>query len=164
MQKLLISVVGCASLALNACSGIPRQEQEIVYRSSILEDLPFVYKLTVQQGNVLNQDIVNRLELGMNKRQVRFVLGTPLLIDVFHENRWDYLTLETRGRETLERKRLTLYFDNDQLSRIEGDFKPEPGAASQGPGREAVVEVPDYRSDEGLFAKTLRTVGLEPPE
>ncbi len=149
---------------LGACSLMPKEEQEITYRSSILEELPFVYKLTVQQGNVLNQDLVNQIQQGMSKRQVRFVLGTPLLVDVFHENRWDYITEQTRGRKTLEERRISLFFENDQLARIEGDMRPEPGAAKPLPGRETAISVPDYRSDEGIITKTLRRVGIEPTE
>lgn len=164
MQKLLTAAVGCATLVLGGCSVLPKEEQEITYRTSILEELPFVFKLTVQQGNILTQDLVNQVQPGMSKRQVRFVLGTPMLVDVFHENRWDYLTLQTRGRQTLESKRISLFFENDQLARIEGDMKPDPGATKPPPGRETLTSIPDYQSDEGVFTKTLRRVGIEPAE
>lgn len=163
MQKLLTTTLGCATWLLCACS-IPKEEQEITYRTSILEELPFVYKLTVQQGNVLTQDLVNKIQPGMSKRQVRYALGTPLLIDVFHDNRWDYIAQQTRGRQILEHKHIALFFENDQLVRIEGDLKPDPGANAPMPGRETITSVPDYQSDEGTFAKTLRAVGIEPAE
>lgn len=163
MQKLLTATIGCATFVLGACS-MPKEEQEIVYRTSILEELPFVYKLTVQQGNVLTQDLVNQLQPGMTKRQVRYALGTPLLVDVFHENRWDYIAEQTRGRKTLEHKHIALFFENDQLVRIEGDLKPQPDATQSLPGRETVTSVPDYHSDEGVFTKTMRSVGIEPAE
>lgn len=164
MQKLLTAAVGCATLILGACSGLAKEEREITYRTSILEELPFVFKLTVQQGNVLTQDMVNQIQPGMNKRQVRFVLGTPMLVDTFHENRWDYITEQTRGRQILEEKRISLFFESDQLARIEGDMKPDPSATEPPSGRETVVSVPDYQDKAGVFAKTLRSVGLEPAE
>ena len=164
MEKLLITSVCCASLALAACSSIIKQEQTIVYHSSILEDFPFVYKINVQQGNIVTQEAVNQLQPGMNKRQVRFLLGTPMLIDVFHQDRWDYINTQREGRDPMVAKRLTLYFENDALARIEGDIKPEPNAEPQGRGKETVVEVPDYQSNEGIFARTLKSVGLEAAE
>ncbi len=165
MQKVLATAFCCAIVVLGGCSrSAPREEREIVYRSSVLEELPFVYKLTVQQGNVVTQEMVDQLQPGMSKRQVRFVLGTPQITDVFHEDRWDYVELQTRGRETLEKRTLTLHFEQDRLTRIEGDLKPEPSSGEPKYRGEEVVEVPDYKSDEGVMSKALRKVGLEPAE
>lgn len=164
MEKLLITSVCCASLALTACSSVIKQEETIVYHKSILEDLPFVYKINVQQGNIVTQEAVNQLQPGMNKRQVRFLLGTPMLVDVFHQDRWDYINTQREGREPMIEKRLTLFFEKDSLARIEGDIKPEPNAEPKGRGKETVVEVPDYEAKEGIVARTLKSVGLEAAE
>lgn len=81
-----------------------------------------VYRMEIQQGNYVTQEMVSQLQPGMTRDQVRFVLGTPLLTDIFHENRWDYIYRRTRsgGREVDER-RLSIFFENDKLVRVEGD-------------------------------------------
>ena len=56
-----------------------------------------IYKLDVQQGNVVTQEAVNQLKPGMNKRQVRYIMGSPLLVDVFHQTRWDYVYTNQPG-------------------------------------------------------------------
>lgn len=85
---------------------------------------PGVYKLDIPQGNIVSQDMVNQLRPGMSKRQVRFVMGTPLLVDSFHEDRWDYFySLRTNGAD-YSRERLTMYFVEDQLHHMQGNFRP----------------------------------------
>jgi outer membrane protein assembly factor BamE len=84
-----------------------------------------VYLPELQQGNAVTQEMVEKLKLGMTRNQVRFVLGTPLVADTFHPDRWDYYfylkkTGETRGEQRL----LTVYFENDVLARVEGDVVP----------------------------------------
>lgn len=86
---------------------------------------PGVYRIAVQQGNIIDQKKVDQLELGMNKRQVQFVMGSPLLNDIFHEDRWDYIYHLRRGDETLRDRRFTLFFENDVLVRYEGDYEPD---------------------------------------
>jgi outer membrane protein assembly factor BamE len=89
-----------------------------------------VYKLDVQQGNVVTQESVSKLKKGMTKSEVRQVLGTPLLMDPFHGNRWDYyFSTEVRGR-TKERTRFSVFFDNDKLVSITGDIKAAAPAAA----------------------------------
>lgn len=78
------------------------------------------HRIDVQQGNVLDQEAVGKLKLGMSPSQVRFLLGTPLVVDPFHSNRWDYVyNYRTSGKLT-EKKHLTLVFDGDTLVRIDG--------------------------------------------
>ena len=78
------------------------------------------YRPTIQQGNILETDQINKLKPGMNKRQVTFVMGTPLLQDPFHKNRWDYIhTIEPGDSKKITFQRLTLYFDKDTLTRID---------------------------------------------
>jgi outer membrane protein assembly factor BamE len=129
------------------------------------ERLPFVYKMPVQQGNILTEEMVDRLEPGMTRAQVRYLLGTPLLADMFHSDRWDYIYTYRRGHQSMERKRLTVWFEDDALVRVDGYLKPNPARAlSAEENREIVVKVPDYEDRRGIFRRTLGTIGLEPVE
>ena len=84
---------------------------------------PGVYCIYVQQVNIVTDEMVNQLAAGMTKRQVRFVLGTPLVEDTFHADRWDYIwTLKDPHGDT-QKQLFTVYFEGDSLSRFEGDYK-----------------------------------------
>ena len=85
---------------------------------------PGVYKIDVQQGNVVTQDMVDQLRPGMTTRQVRYIMGTPLIQDTFAPNRWDYLYTMRAGHESRRQERITLWFENDRLARLAGDFVP----------------------------------------
>jgi outer membrane protein assembly factor BamE len=89
-----------------------------------LDSLPFVYKPDIKQGTILTQEMVDQLRLGMTRRQVQFVLGSPPLVDPFHTDRWDYIEAIKRGGGDLQSKRVTVFFDNDRLVAVEGDLKP----------------------------------------
>jgi outer membrane protein assembly factor BamE len=98
-----------------------------------------VHTMEIQQGNYLTQEMVSKLQPGMTRDQVRFVLGTPLLVDIFHDNRWDYVYRRRRAdSREVEERRLTVFFDNDRLVRLEGDVttglgtEPSPGATAPG--------------------------------
>ncbi|MBS7662044.1 outer membrane protein assembly factor BamE [Pseudomonas lalucatii] len=86
---------------------------------------PGVYKIDIQQGNVVTQDMIDQLRPGMTRRQVRFIMGNPLLTDTFHANRWDYLySIQPGGGQRLQ-ERVSLVFDgSDQLVGLAGDFLP----------------------------------------
>ncbi|UOO78217.1 outer membrane protein assembly factor BamE [Neisseria sp. Dent CA1/247] len=79
------------------------------------------YKLKVIQGNQLDARAVASLQPGMSRDQVQLMLGTPLLRDPFHNNRWDYTFNISRNGVIKEQRTLTLYFDNDRLARAEGN-------------------------------------------
>lgn len=82
-----------------------------------------VYKIDIQQGNVVTPEMLERLRIGMNRSQVRFVLGTPLVTDPFHENRWDYFYFFRKGRAAdAETRRVTVVFRDEQLVAVEGDI------------------------------------------
>jgi outer membrane protein assembly factor BamE len=84
-----------------------------------------VYRIDINQGNFLSQDMVDKLKEGQTKQQVRLVLGTPLIASVFRENRWDY-TYEFRRNGRVETHRqFTVYFKDDLLTRWEGDELPK---------------------------------------
>jgi len=82
------------------------------------------HKIDVQQGNYLDAQTVSKLKPDMTRSQVRFLLGTPLISDPFHPERWDYVYMDFKGGTLKQQKRLTLYFDGDQLKRALTDFMP----------------------------------------
>lgn len=94
---------------LSACGGVPR--------------IPGVtpYKMEIQQGNYISQEMVSQLKPGMSKDQVRFTLGTPLLTDIFHAERWDYVYWREASSGKRESRRLALFFEDGRLARIDGD-------------------------------------------
>ncbi len=89
-----------------------------------LDRFPGVYKIDIQQGNVITQDMIDQLKPGMTKRQVQFVMGSPLIKDSFRQNRWDYVYSFQPGGKERQQESVTLYFENDLLSHFEGDFMP----------------------------------------
>jgi outer membrane protein assembly factor BamE len=90
-----------------------------------------VYRMEIQQGNYISQEAVSQLKLGMTKEQVRFVLGTPLIADIFHEDRWDYVYRRQRqNSREVEERRVSVFFEGDKLVRLEGDVTPSLGGAS----------------------------------
>ena len=89
-------------------------------------DFPGVYKISIPQGNIITQDMVDQLRPGMTKRQVIFVMGTPLVRDPYHQDRWDYVYNFQPGGGERGQERLSVVFDDDQLVSISGDFEPTP--------------------------------------
>ena len=86
---------------------------------------PGVYKVDIQQGNVVTQDMIDQLRPGMSRTQVRFIMGNPLITDTFHANRWDYLYSIQPGGNARQQERVSLVFNEaDQLVGLAGDFKP----------------------------------------
>jgi outer membrane protein assembly factor BamE len=77
------------------------------------------YRMDIRQGNYVTPEMREKLKLGMTKHQVRYVLGTPMVSDAFHANRWDYLYMLAQDGKTVERQRLTLYFEGDNLARMD---------------------------------------------
>lgn len=161
-QKLMYStklLTWITILIISACAS-EEKTSNTSPEKSILERIPIVYRQDIQQGNVITQEIVNQLRLGLSKRQVRFIMGTPMLIDVFHQSRWDYVYTMTYGWGEMESKKLQLYFDeNEQLVRIEGDLKPLPNKYSQPIKQEVLVSVPDYKDPHrGIIKKAAEQI------
>lgn len=109
------------------CALLPRLLLLSLFLSSCSYLPPFPYKIDIQQGNVVDEEMVNKLKPGMTRSQVRFALGTPLVMDAFHNNRWDYIYRYAPESRLAENQRLTVFFESDRLVRIEGDF-PQPPA------------------------------------
>ena len=91
----------------------------------LLSGCNVIYKLNVQQGNILDQEMIDSLEPGMTKRQVLLTLGSPAIENPFRHDRWDYVASLQRGEEDeFSHQRLTVHFEGGKLTKIEGDYKP----------------------------------------
>jgi len=113
-----------------------------------------IYKQNIQQGNAIEQDDLDELYEGMNKRQVMFVLGTPSVMDPFHQDRWDYVqTFSRRGSDMVQRT-VTLHFEDDLLTEIIGGDDPFSATVDETAGD------PD---EVALFSKKPDTQGEEDP-
>ena len=121
MRTLLISL---AIACLSACSFV---------------GFPGVYKIDVEQGNIITQEMADQLQPGMSRRQVRFILGTPRVEDTFNQDRWDYPYVKRNGLKVLSESRLTVMFDGDELQTVTGDYLP---AAWQDPESTDTAEPP----------------------
>ena len=128
------------TLMLAACSWVPRLG---------------VYKLDINQGNYITSDQVEKLKVGQTRQQVRAVLGTPMLADAFHANRWDYPYEFNRLGRTLEHRQFTVYFVDDKVARWEGDEMPQ---SAQDLNRVAATRsLPEdpYGQDAGIIGKII---------
>ena len=84
---------------------------------------PLLHKIDIQQGNVIDQEMLDQLKPGMDKKQVKFIMGTPALIDPFHNERWEYIYSFQEGGTVREQRHITLHFENDKLAYISGDIE-----------------------------------------
>ncbi len=102
------------------------------------------YRIDVRQGNYVDQEMIAQLKRGMTRDQVRFVLGSPLVVDLFRDDRWDYVYRFKPGRGEAERRLISVYFVGDKLDHVEGDVQAaaDAGAPSTAGERSRVVEVP----------------------
>jgi outer membrane protein assembly factor BamE len=126
------------------------------------DKIPGVYRIDIQQGNYVSQEMINKLEPGMSKGQVTYVMGSPLLIDTFHPNRWDYLYSFQPGNGDREQRRITLYFNDDEtLDHIEGNtsvLAREDRAEEVQTDNNVVV--PLNEKDSSIFGGLLNMIGL----
>jgi len=145
--------------AISGCSTVPRIVHE--------------YKIDIQQGNVLTQDMVAQLKPGLTKDQVRFVLGTPVLMDMFHANRWDYVYRYQKGSNgDVEMRKFSTYFDaNDKLARVAGDVTAADAsdAAALPDSKTREIDLgsigddavaPPPASEKGFFGRMMESVGF----
>jgi outer membrane protein assembly factor BamE len=146
MRKSIFSLSLLTSLTLVSCS-------------TILNNLPGVYKLEIQQGNIIEQSMIDQLRPGMNKRQVVYIMGSPMLDDIFHKNRWDYFYYDKSGGEDKVQKQLSLYFENDQIVGVQGDFRPSSVPVIK-PSTETTVDVPKRDLDKTLWEKITGLFGF----
>lgn len=135
MNKLLS--VAIVLLALPACTTIATR-------------FPGIYTLDIQQGNIIDQEMVDQLRPNMTKRQVLYVMGSPMLVDVFNKERWDYVYSDQPGHDDRVQKRITLFFDNDQLTSIQGDFRPSSQPVAR-VSKEQTIDVPPIDRSKTIF-------------
>lgn len=110
LRLIVILILAAGSVSLSGCS---------------ISNLPFAYQPTVQQGNIITDDMIAELRPGMTKRQVRFVLGSPAIEDMFRNNRWDYLHTQQAGGGGEPRRLTVLFDDQGRLQALDGDMAPE---------------------------------------
>lgn len=152
MPRLRLSIAAaCLAVAtLAACTGTVRSQDDF---------LGFIkpYRVEVVQGNVVTKEMLTQLREGLTREQVRYVLGSPLLTDVFHADRWDYVfTIRRQGTPAQER-RVTVYFDQDRVSRFDASVLPSE--------REFVASI-DTRRTSGkvpVLELTPEQLGKLPP-
>lgn len=125
-----------------------------------LERVPFVHRVDINQGNIVTQEMVNQLRPGMNRRQATYILGTPLLNDPFHDNRWDYVYSVEPNGEPREQKKLGLFFERDELIQLEGDFRPGAPLAP-GAGKDVTIYVPKIEREKTVWQKITSLFGVE---
>jgi outer membrane protein assembly factor BamE len=138
MIRLLIPLI---SLLLAACVTTPTVQP---------------YRIDIRQGNVITQDMVAQLKPGLTKDQVKFILGSPLVSDMFHSDRWDYVYYFQPGRGIAEERRLTVIFADNKLSKLAGDVVSNSGwldgsTPSQPTIRE--INIPAEPKKGGFFGK-----------
>jgi outer membrane protein assembly factor BamE (lipoprotein component of BamABCDE complex) len=127
--------------------------------ASCSSTLPSVkpYHLDIQQGNVVSAKMMMQLKPGMTKSQVRYVLGTPLLQDAFHQNRWDYVYHMAKGGKVIERRRIILDFENDGLKAVRGDIIPAGAPGAEEAPIASVTDLKTVKSDKTLLAEDPKT-------
>lgn len=147
MKSLLIYSLSLVILTLSACSK---------------DKIPGVYRIDIQQGNQVTQEMLSKLEPGMTKSQVSFVMGTPMLIDVFHPNRWDYIYSFHPGNGSREQRRITLYFDEaETLDYIDGNTQIVDNIQLTEEQRtDTNVVVPLNEKETGFFNSIFNVFGL----
>ncbi|MDT8398477.1 MAG: outer membrane protein assembly factor BamE [Pseudomonadales bacterium] len=116
-------------VTLTACSRLPSLS------------FPGVYRIDIPQGNLITQEMVDQLRPGLSKRQVNFILGTALVRDTFDQDRWDYVYSFQRGGGERVQERLTVFFENNELTHFEGDFQQTPENEQFGQHKTPVSEL-----------------------
>ncbi|SMF00489.1 Beta-barrel assembly machine subunit BamE [Alteromonadaceae bacterium Bs31] len=83
---------------------------------------PWVYRIYIQQGNFIEEDMVEQLEVGMTPEQVRFIMGNPLVADTFHPDRWDYYFTLKRGQKQINEYHFQVFFQDGKLDYWQGSY------------------------------------------
>ena len=151
MHKPLFWLFICFSLTLSACN-------------LVLNNLPGVYKLDIEQGNIVDQNMVDQLRPNMTKRQVTFIMGSPMLSDNFHENRWDYLYSKQVAGDERVQKRVSLFFKGDNLIGVQGDFRPSSMPKQLNKEElQSTLELPKRELEKSMSEKLSGWFGLNKP-
>ncbi len=121
--------------------------------------LPGVYRIDVQQGNVIEQEMLDKLRPGMVKDQVHFIMGTPTIVDPFRTDRWEYIYTFSKGGNRRQQRHITIYFEEDKLTYLEGGVvtgirKPPEDYRKE----RKTVDVPSKRQKKGFFSKLINVL------
>lgn len=129
MCRLRLALVLALAASAAACGTVPT--------------LPGVspYRMEIQQGNYITQEMVSQLKPGMTREQVRFILGTPLVADIFHADRWDYPYFRDVPGKPREHRRFSVFFEDGKLARVSGDIVPA-GTAAEPPAAKPAATRP----------------------
>lgn len=106
------------------------------------------YKIDIRQGNFVTPEMREKLKLGMTRQQVRYVLGTPMINDAFHANRWDYAYRLEHGKKLIEEHKLTLYFEGDNLVRMVDGDQPLEAVPTQSVNGKAEIKANEQQKDK----------------
>ena len=174
LRAPLVAVAACAVLTLSGCASWRNQTQPAApvatspaalaadasqsaavanagaQTSSVTKLQKFFwvfspYRPDIQQGNFVSQEMLSQLKVGQTREQVKFILGTPLMTDAFHADRWDYPFYLARGNGELTKARVTVYFKDDKVEKFDGGNLPtekEYIARIAGPAKDAAKETP----------------------
>lgn len=96
-------------------------------------EFPWVYRIDIDQGNIITQEMVDQLKPGLTRDQVKYVMGSPLVVDPFHPDRWDYVYTLRKGDGSRKREQLSVFFKDDILISLSGDFLPASARAATNP-------------------------------
>jgi outer membrane protein assembly factor BamE len=118
----------------------------------ILSNMPGIYHINVDQGNKLDQSMVDQLRPSMSKRQVLFIMGSPMLGDIYHDSRWTYLYSAQEGGSDRLQKRVTLIFNGETLVGMQGDFRPSSLPVEK-PSTTNTVDLPKRELDRSMWEK-----------
>lgn len=121
--------------------------------------LPGVYRPDIQQGNVIEQEMVDKLKPGMDKNQVRFIMGTPVIVDPFHTDRWEYIYTYSEGGAQRQQRHITLYFEDEKLAYVKGDIvTTERKLTDDLENSPTSVDVPLKNKKNGFFSKIIDAI------
>jgi outer membrane protein assembly factor BamE len=143
-----------ACLAVLAASGCAQMTQPFDTFIPLVTQFG-VYKLDINQGNYISQDMVDKLKLGQTKAQVRTVLGTPLITSAFRDNRWDYVYEFQKNGRVREHRQFTVYFKEDSLARWEGDEMPQSAQELNRIASTRSLPEDPYGQDAGFVGKII---------
>jgi outer membrane protein assembly factor BamE len=148
MPRAFRAFLLAAPLALGACSTpVPQVVKP--------------YRIDIQQGNYVSQEMVAQLKPGMSKEQVRFVLGTPLVTDIFHADRWDYIYYRELPDGSRKQHAIAVHFEDGKFVRVSGDVASlDPAEAKPEPAKADESKPAQTKEERGFFGRMLEKIGF----
>jgi len=150
MRKFTQSLLLLISIPLISCS-------------TTTYHIPGVYRIDIQQGNIFDQNMIDQLRPNMTKRQVLYIMGSPMLIDIFHKDRWDYIHLEQLAGKRHKQQKLSLLFNENLLVGVQGDYKPSALPVAK-VNTETTIEVPKRQEKKTVFGEIVKFFSFEDDE